>query len=60
MVFPVPHSIIALIQLNLQVFFDISIGGQPAGRVIFGLFGNTVPKTARNFKELAEKPKGEG
>jgi len=43
-----------------RVFFDISIGGAPAGRIIFGLYGKTVPKTARNFKELAEKPQGEG
>lgn len=39
----------------VQVFFDITIGGNPAGRVVIGLFGGTVPKTARNFKELAEK-----
>lgn len=42
------------------VYFDIAIGGEPAGRVKIGLFGGTVPKTARNFKELAEKPEGEG
>lgn len=33
-----------------KVFFDINIGGQPAGRVVFGLFGDEVPKTAENFK----------
>jgi hypothetical protein len=27
-----------------QVFFDVSIGGAPAGRVSIGLFGNDVPK----------------
>jgi len=43
-----------------KVFFDITIGGEPAGRIEVGLFGATVPKTARNFKELAEKPQGEG
>jgi len=43
-----------------KVFFDITIGGQPAGRIEIGLFSGTVPKTARNFKELAEKPEGEG
>lgn len=43
-----------------QVFFDIEIGGEPAGRIEVGLFGGTVPKTAQNFKELAEKPEGEG
>ena len=43
-----------------KVWFDIQIGGVDAGRVEIGLFGGTVPKTARNFKELAEKPAGEG
>ncbi len=44
----------------LQVWFDITIGGEPAGRIEIGLFGKTVPKTVRNFRELAEKPEGEG
>ncbi|CAH0550280.1 unnamed protein product [Brassicogethes aeneus] len=43
-----------------KVFFDIQIGGKPAGRVVIGLFGKTVPKTAENFKQLALKPAGEG
>jgi len=38
------------------VFFDINIGGQPAGRIEIGLFGKTVPKTVKNFVELAQKP----
>lgn len=43
-----------------QVWFDITIGGESAGRIEIGLFGGTVPKTVRNFKELAQKPVGEG
>jgi peptidyl-prolyl cis-trans isomerase B (cyclophilin B) len=43
-----------------KVWFDITIGGEPAGRIEIGLFGKTVPKTVRNFRELAEKPEGEG
>nr|ALS04682.1 peptidyl-prolyl cis-trans isomerase [Pseudodiaptomus poplesia] len=43
-----------------KVWFDISIGDTPAGRVEIGLFGNTVPKTADNFFQLAQKPEGEG
>jgi peptidyl-prolyl cis-trans isomerase B (cyclophilin B) len=43
-----------------KVFFDITIGGEAAGRVVVGLFGETVPKTAENFAQLALKPKGEG
>ncbi|XP_059487800.1 peptidyl-prolyl cis-trans isomerase 5 [Neocloeon triangulifer] len=43
-----------------KVWFDIEIGGSPAGRVEIGLFGGTVPKTVRNFVELAKKDVGEG
>lgn len=37
------------------VFFDITIGGEPAGRIEIGLFGKTVPKTVKNFVELATR-----
>ncbi|XP_031831774.1 peptidylprolyl isomerase B (cyclophilin B) [Nomia melanderi] len=43
-----------------KVWFDISIGGHPEGRIEIGLFGKTVPKTVKNFMELAKKPQGEG
>ena len=46
--------------MNKKVWFDITIGGEPAGRVEIGLFGLTVPKTVENFVELAKKPAGEG
>lgn len=37
---------------NPIVFFDISIGGQPAGRIKMELFADTTPKTAENFRQL--------
>merc|ERR1712109_441748 len=43
-----------------KVWFDITIGGEAAGRIEIGLFGKTVPKTVKNFYELAQKPEGEG
>ncbi|VDD88819.1 unnamed protein product [Enterobius vermicularis] len=43
-----------------KVFFDIKIGDEEIGRIVIGLFGKTVPKTVKNFVELAKKPKGEG
>jgi len=32
-------------------YFDISIAGIPAGRVIFQLYNDLVPKTAENFRQ---------
>ncbi|GIJ87954.1 heme binding [Aspergillus pseudoviridinutans] len=43
-----------------NVFFDISIAGQPAGRIIFKLFDDVVPKTAKNFRELSTGQHGFG
>ena len=35
-----------------KVYFDLTVGGKPAGRVVIGVFGNIVPKTAANFVAL--------
>jgi peptidyl-prolyl isomerase H (cyclophilin H) len=35
---------------NPVVFFDVTIGGLPAGRIKFELFADVVPKTAENFR----------
>merc|ERR1712210_143810 len=43
-----------------KVWFDITIGGEAAGRIEIGLFGKTVPKTVENFVQLAQKEEGEG
>ncbi|MFM7171097.1 MAG: peptidylprolyl isomerase [Cyanobium sp.] len=45
---------------NPRVFFDISIGGKPAGRLSFELFADVVPKTAENFRALCTGEQGMG
>ena len=45
---------------NPTVFMDVSIGGQPAGRMTFELYADTVPKTAENFRALCTGEKGTG
>eukprot|EP00939_MAST-03C_sp_MAST-3C-sp1_P001222 g1222.t1 len=41
-----------------NVFFDIEIGGKVAGRVVFKLYDNVVPKTAKNFRAICKGFKG--
>ncbi|MFF9066439.1 peptidylprolyl isomerase [Streptomyces sp. NPDC014891] len=43
-----------------NVYFDITINDQPAGRIVFQLFDEVVPKTAQNFRELATGQHGFG
>ena len=38
--------------MSLQVYFDVAIGGNKAGRIVFQLEDQVTPKTARNFREL--------
>jgi len=41
------------VRVTDHVYFDIRLGQRNLGRVIIGLFGDVVPKTAANFKGLA-------
>ncbi|GGR51080.1 peptidylprolyl isomerase [Streptomyces roseolus] len=46
--------------MSNNVFFDITIDDKPAGRIVFNLFDEVVPKTAQNFRELATGQHGFG
>ncbi|CAO3567443.1 unnamed protein product [Mortierella alpina] len=52
----IPHSTMP----NPRTFFDIAIGQEPIGRIVFELFANVVPKTAENFRALCTGEKGIG
>ncbi|MFF2547734.1 peptidylprolyl isomerase [Kitasatospora sp. NPDC058063] len=46
--------------MSSNVFFDITINDEPAGRIVFKLYDDVVPKTAQNFRELATGQNGFG
>ncbi|KIL68850.1 hypothetical protein M378DRAFT_8286 [Amanita muscaria Koide BX008] len=43
-----------------NVFFDVAINSKPTGRIVFKLYDDVVPLTARNFRELATGQHGFG
>jgi len=43
-----------------RVFFDMTIGGQAAGKIVMTLRSDIVPKTAENFRALCTMEKGFG
>merc|ERR1712086_403217 len=57
------HSLVTTQQssmVNPRVFFDMTIGGAAAGRIVMELRADVVPKTAENFRALCTGEKGFG
>ncbi|GMH23657.1 hypothetical protein Nepgr_025500 [Nepenthes gracilis] len=47
-------------EITHRVFLDIDMDNQRLGRIVIGLFGSVVPKTAENFRALCTGKKGKG
>jgi len=45
---------------NPKVFFDMTLGGAPCGRIVMELYADTTPRTAENFRALCTGEKGVG
>ena len=49
-----------LAKITEKCYFDITIDGAEAGRIVFGMYGSTVPKTVKNFVTLCDGSAGKG
>ena len=49
-----------LSEVTEKTYFDIEIDGEKTGRIVFGMFGNVVPKTVKNFSTLCDGSAGVG
>lgn len=39
-------------KVRSRTYFDITLGGLPAGRIVFELYNDITPKTVENFRAL--------
>ncbi|CAE6360906.1 unnamed protein product [Rhizoctonia solani] len=57
---PITFNHTIIMSESENVYFDITIGGENAGTIIFKLYDDVVPRTAKNFRELATGVHGYG
>jgi peptidylprolyl isomerase len=53
-------GVVAPSKNNPYVYFDVSAGEEPMGRIVMQIYKDIVPKTAENFRCLITGEKGEG
>ncbi|GAA3030341.1 peptidylprolyl isomerase [Kitasatospora albolonga] len=46
--------------MSENVYFDVTADGEDLGRIVFKLYDDVVPQTAKNFRELATGQHGFG
>lgn len=51
---------ISPVQQQVRCFFDVTLGGLPAGRIVFQLYPEQTPRTCENFRALCTGEKGNG
>jgi len=42
-------------EVTEKIYFNMTIDGEHVGRIVFGLFGNTVPLTVANFATICKQ-----
>ena len=45
-------------EITHRVYFEIDVDGEHIGKLVFGLFGKSTPRTVENFRTLATCPEG--
>ncbi|GMI24088.1 hypothetical protein TeGR_g12774 [Tetraparma gracilis] len=55
-----PKVIVQPSENNPKVFFEMTKGGEPLGKIVFQIYADVVPKTAENFRALCTGEKGMG